>query len=161
VKQRSRWGWLIYRRIKTGKTFCRPMNRVVHAHVKSVMPADPQPNEPVLVGGSARRNKRFLQLCALAGIRSKIDVETGQKRPWLLKDLRKTCATFYDAHLPESSIEILGHSIGGVTYRHYAHRDRLAFKAIMTIPQPIAFTGQVRGIDGECPCCRRKFADAT
>lgn len=47
VKQRSRWGWLLYRRIKTGKTFCRPMNRVVHAHIKNVMPAEPQPNEPV------------------------------------------------------------------------------------------------------------------
>jgi len=108
VKQCLRWGWLLYRRIKTGKTFCRPMNRVVHAHIKSVMPRDPQPNEPVLVGGSARPNHRFLQLCALAGIRPKIDVETGEERPWLLKDLRKTCATYYDAHMPESSIEILG-----------------------------------------------------
>ena len=47
--------------------------------------------------------------------------------------LRKTCATYYDAHMPESSIEILGHSVGGVTYRHYAHRDPLAFKAIMSL----------------------------
>ena len=39
-----------------------------------------------------------------------------------LEDLRKTCATFYDEHVPESSIEILGHSVGGITYRHYAHR---------------------------------------
>jgi len=53
----------------------------------------------------------------------------------LLKDLRKTCATYYDEHVPESSVEILGHSAGGVTYRHYAHRAPLAFKAIMTIPQ--------------------------
>ncbi len=48
------------------------MNRVVRAHIKSVVPADPQPNEPVLVGGSARPNHRFVQLCALAGIRPKI-----------------------------------------------------------------------------------------
>ena len=160
MKQRSRWGWLFYRRIKTGKTFCRPMNRVVHAHIKSVMPDDPDPNAPVLFGGSARPNKRFLQRCALASVRPIVDVETGEEKPWLLKDLRKTCATYYDAHLPESSIEILGHSVGGVTYRHYAHRDPLAFKAIMTIPQPTAFSGLARGIDGECPCCRRKFAEA-
>jgi len=50
------------------------------------------------------------------------DVETGVEQPWHLKDLRKTCATYYDEHLPESSIEILGHSIGSVTYRHYALR---------------------------------------
>ncbi|MBP87087.1 MAG: hypothetical protein CMJ64_10285 [Planctomycetaceae bacterium] len=49
----------------------------------------------------------------------------------MLKDLRKTCATYYDEHVPESSVEILGHSAGGVT----ARRAPLAFRAIMTIPQ--------------------------
>ena len=38
VKERSRWEWIFYKRVKTGKTFYRPMNRVVHAHIKSVMP---------------------------------------------------------------------------------------------------------------------------
>ena len=85
----------------------------------------------------------------------------GKETPWLLKDLRKTCATYYDEHLPESSIEILGHSVAGVTYRHYAHRGPLAFKAIMTILQPSAFAAQVKGYDGECPCCRTRFADAS
>src|SRR5919197_60751 len=80
--------------------------------------------------------------------------------PWELKDLRKTCATYYDEHVPESSIEILGHSVGGITYRHYAHRAPLAFRAIMTLPQPTAFSALARGFDGECPCCRRKFPDA-
>ena len=81
------------------------------------------------------------------------------QKPWQLKDLRKTCATFYDEHVPESSVEILGHSVAGITYRHYADRAPLAFKAIMTIPQPSAFAAMVRGYDGECPCCRRRFAD--
>jgi triacylglycerol esterase/lipase EstA (alpha/beta hydrolase family) len=53
------------------------------------------------------------------------NVGTGQDEPWELKDLRKTCATYYDEHVPESSVEILGHSVGGITYRHYAHRWRL------------------------------------
>src|SRR5512145_2141860 len=75
-------------------------------------------------------------------------------------DRRKTCATYYDEHVPESSVEILGHSAGGVTYRHYAHRAPLAFKAIMSIPQPTAFSALIHGHDGECPCCRRPFADA-
>ena len=102
---------------------------------------------------------RFRELCRLA-IKAKNNVETGEEKPWLLKDLRKTCATYHDAHLPESSIEILGHSVGGVTYRHYAHRDPLAFKAIMNLPQPSAFMSLVRGYDGECPCCRRAFPAA-
>ena len=58
------------------------------------------------------------------------------------------------------SIEILGHSVGGITYRHYAHRAPLAFKAIMTLPQPTAFSALIHGHDDECPCCRRPFADA-
>jgi triacylglycerol esterase/lipase EstA (alpha/beta hydrolase family) len=75
--------------------------------------------------------------------------------------LRKTCATYYDEHVPESSVEILGHSVGGITYRHYAHRSPLAFRAITTLPQPTAFSALLKGNDGECPCCRRRFADAS
>ena len=160
AKEQSRWGWLFYRRVKTGKTFYRPMNRVVHTHIKSIMPEDPCPDDPVFSGGGSRPNNRFHDLCAIAGIKPKEDVETGVEQPWHLKDLRKTCATYDDEHLPESSIEILGHSIGSVTYRHYAHRSPLAFKAIMTIPQPLAFKALLDGIDGECPCCRRPFVAA-
>ena len=124
------------------------------------MPADPGPDEPVFLGGGSRPNARFQELCGLAGIKPKKDVQTGEEGPWLLKDLRKTCATYYDEHVPESSIEILGHSVRGITYRHSAHRAHIAFKAIMTIPQPSAFAALVKGFDGECPCSRRAFADA-
>jgi hypothetical protein len=158
VKEPFRWGWLFYRWVKTGKAFYRPMNRAVHAHIKSIMPANPSPDSPVFLGGGARPNARFQELCDLAGIQPRADIETDRPEPWELKDLRKTCATYYDAHVPESSVEILGHSVGGITYRYYAHRAPLAFKAIMTLPQPTAFAAL--GFDGECPCCRRRFADA-
>lgn len=82
----------------------------------------------------ARPNARFQELCELAGIAPRANVETGRPELWELMDLRKTCATDYDAHVPESSVEILGHSVGGSTYRHYAHRAPLAFKAIKTLP---------------------------
>ncbi|MBL8825999.1 MAG: hypothetical protein JNM18_03380, partial [Planctomycetaceae bacterium] len=39
VKQHSPWGWLFYLRVKTGKSFYRPMNRVVHTHLKSILPS--------------------------------------------------------------------------------------------------------------------------
>jgi hypothetical protein len=107
MKETSRWGWLFYRRVKTGKAFYRPMNRVVHAHIKSIMPVNPAPDDPVFLGGSERPNARFQELCKFAGVRPRTNVETGKEEPWLLKDLRKTCATYYDAHIPESSIEIL------------------------------------------------------
>lgn len=96
----------------------------------------------------------FQELCDLAGIQPRAVIETGRPEPWELKDLRKTCATYHDTHVLESSVEILGHSVGGITYRHYAHRAPLAFRAIMTLPQPTAFSGLARGFDGEFPCCR-------
>ena len=44
IKEQSRWGWLFYRRVKTGKIFYRPMNRAVHAHLKAIMPPSPDPD---------------------------------------------------------------------------------------------------------------------
>lgn len=153
-------GWLFYRRVKTGKAFDRPMNRTVHAHLKSILPAAPRPDQPAFRGGGARPNARSQELCGLAGVAPRAAVETGAPEPWELKDLRKTCATYHDAHVPESSVEILGHSVGGITDRHDAHRAPLAFRAIMTLPQPTAVAALARGFDGECPCGRRRFAEA-
>ena len=93
--------------------------------------------------------RKIQELCKLACIQSKTNLESGDDSPWLLKDLRKTCATYCDQHLPESAIEILGHSVGGITYRHYAHRSPL--------PQPKAFATLTKGFEGKCPCCRRSF----
>ncbi len=118
------------------------------------------PGDARLPRGRGAPNARFQALCGLAGIRPRLDIETGEEEPWELKDLRKTCATYHDEHVPESSVEILGHSVRGIAYRHYAHRAPLAFRAIMTLPQPSAFSAILRGGDSECPCCRRRFADA-
>ena len=78
VKEQSPWGWLFYRRVKTGKSFYRPMNRVVHAHLRSIMPENPHPDDPVFLGGGARPNPRFRDLCDLAGIKPKSNPETGK-----------------------------------------------------------------------------------
>jgi hypothetical protein len=96
----------------------------------------------------------------IASIKPRQDIETGEEEPWELKDLRKTCATYYFEHVPESSVEILGHSVGGITYRYQAHRASLAFRAIMTLPQPSALSAILRGGDSERPCRRRRFAYA-
>ena len=45
------------------------MNRAVHAHLRSILPPDPGPDDPVFLGGGARPNARFQALCALAGVR--------------------------------------------------------------------------------------------
>jgi hypothetical protein len=91
------------------------MNRTVDAHLQSIMPANPDPDAPVFFGGGTRPSNRFRTLCRLAKTTAKTLVETGEVQPWVLKDFRKTCATFYVEHIPESSVEILGHSSGGVT----------------------------------------------
>ena len=48
-------GVALLRRVKTDKAFYRPMNRVVHAHIRNLMPEDPRPDAPVFFGGGARR----------------------------------------------------------------------------------------------------------
>ena len=40
---------------------------------------------------------------------AKTDVDSGERKPWV------PCATYYDEHMLESSVEILGHAVGGVT----------------------------------------------
>ena len=156
-----RYGWLYYRRVKTNKQFHRPMNRVVHAHLKSIRPETPQPDGQVFAGGTSRPNKQFQLLCELAGIKPKQDVETGEEKLWVSErsSARPRRLTTTSTCL-NRRLRSLGHSVGGVTYRHYAHRDPLAFKAIMTLPQPTAFTALHHGFDGECPCCRRRFQQA-
>lgn len=133
------------------------MNRTVRLHLKSNRHEQQDLDAPVFVGGGSRPNNRFRELCESSNVSPKRSAESGEERPWVLKDLRKTCATYYDEHLPESSVEILGHSIGGITYRHYAHRAPLAFRAILSLPQPSTFKMLARGFEGRCPCCRRRF----
>jgi hypothetical protein len=53
------------------------MNRVVHAHLRRLQPPKFVPEEPIFAGGTARPNSVFKRLIALAGIRDKVDVETG------------------------------------------------------------------------------------
>jgi hypothetical protein len=63
----------------------------------------------VFLGGGARPKARIQEPCGLAGIPPRTNFEIGKPEAWELKDLRKTCATYHDAHVPESSVEILGH----------------------------------------------------
>lgn len=76
VKEQSRWCWIFYRRVKTGKAFYRPMNRTVHTHIKSIMPDDLAPDAPVFLSGGTRPNNRFRTLFRLADIKPKANVET-------------------------------------------------------------------------------------
>ncbi|WP_254510215.1 hypothetical protein [Anatilimnocola floriformis] len=90
VKQQSPWGWLFYKRVKTGKTFHRPMNRAVHSNIRTLLPLQVRPEDPVFLGGGARPNARFEELCQLAGIKAKLDIESGTEEPWLAALLNVT-----------------------------------------------------------------------
>jgi hypothetical protein len=68
IKEQCPWGWLYYHRVKTGKSFWRPMNRTVRLHLKSIRPEQEDLNAPVFMGGGSRPNSRFRQLCELAGL---------------------------------------------------------------------------------------------
>jgi integrase len=113
---------MFYYRAKTGKAFHQPMSRAVHAHLKAIVSENPRPEVEVFLGGGAPPNGRFQEFRALAGIRPKTNIETGIDEPWELKGLRKTCATYYDEHVPKSSVELLGHSVGRITWTQRNHR---------------------------------------
>ena len=85
--------------------------------------------------------------------------EIGLERPWVLKGPRKTCATKHDEHLPQSSAEILGQSVGGTTYCHDERHAPLGFRVILTRPQSRGFRELVRSSGSECLCCWGRFAD--
>lgn len=68
------------------------MNHVVHAHIKSIMPENLTPADPVFLGGGSRPNARFQELCALAGIEPRTNIETGaQEASARYAKLHPTC----------------------------------------------------------------------
>ena len=142
----TEFGWIHYKRTKTGKSFVRPMNRVVQLHLDSIRPAgDPESyaEQRVFLGGTARPTERFRLLWQAAKVPAKIDPETGEPCEWVFKDLRKTSATWHDANVPGSGSPILGHAIEGsakVTSQHYSSGGPLlAARSLLTLPQPEAF----------------------
>lgn len=136
----SAFGWLLHVRKKSSKRFCRPMSREVALHLAEIRPPDFGPDEPVFgTSGGCRPNARFQELCKLAGIGPKLDPETFEPSPRVLKDLRKTCATVHQANIPGASIAVLGHSAQQVTLKHYASDEPLAFRAILSLPLPACF----------------------
>jgi len=62
-KEQSPWGWLYYRRVKTGKAFYRPMNRAVHAHLKRLAVAQPTGDGPVFLGAEPHAVGRAAGRC--------------------------------------------------------------------------------------------------
>lgn len=78
------------------------MNRTVRLHLKSLCPSNVDPDSHVFQSGGTRPNSRFRELCKLVCVSTKRDIESGKEQEWVLKDLRKICATYYDEHVPES-----------------------------------------------------------
>jgi hypothetical protein len=101
-------------------------------------PGDPDPPIFGLAGGS-KPAERFRELVTLARIAEKLDVETGEPTPWVLKDLRKTCATAHNASMPGTAQYVLGHSTGVITDIHYASVLPMLLKCFAALPQPRAF----------------------
>ncbi|WP_160149663.1 site-specific integrase [Roseiconus lacunae] len=77
----SRYGWLYYRRVKMQKQFYRPMNCVVHTHLKNIRTETIDVDCGVFHAGTSRPNQQFQFLCHLAGVKPRQDVETGEERP--------------------------------------------------------------------------------
>ena len=131
-------GWLAIRRQKTGALLVLPLDEIARAHLDAVRPAHVDPEAPV-IGRSAARGRPcdvLRRLIAWAKVPPKLDVETGRAMPWVLKDLRKTCAT---SHGEEVARLVLGHSAGTITGKHYASSLPRLVEAFRQFAQPAAF----------------------
>ena len=64
------------------------MNRVVNAHLRTIIPDDLRPDAPVFLGGGARPNARFQALCGLGGIKPRLNSQNGKEEPWGLRKPR-------------------------------------------------------------------------
>ena len=161
VKERCRWGWIFYRRVKTGKAFYRPMNKTVHAHIRSIMPNN--------LARTIRCSSAEARAPTCVSANSAIWPASNPRRMSKQEKRKHGCSRTFErlarptttSTFPNPRSRFLDMQFEGVTYRHYADRAPLAFKAIMTIPQPSAFGALVRGFNGECPCCRRPFVEGT
>ena len=136
----SEHGWVRIRRQKTDKLLFFPLEPVILAHLEAIRPREPDPDGVVFAQvGGCRPAARLRELIALAGIAAKLDVEADREVPWVLKDLRKTCATAHNANRPGSAQYVLGHSTGVITDKHYASQIPLVLEAVRTLSQPAAF----------------------
>ncbi len=132
-------GWIRWQRQKTGMLLLLPIHPVVRHHLDAIRPTGELFDRSSAVFGRAGGtdpNERFRGLVEAAGLPAKLDAQTGQRVPYVLKDLRKTCATAYggrDARL------ILGHADGTITDKHYANRLPEVLAAVKRVKYPRAF----------------------
>jgi integrase len=136
-----KYGWIRWERQKTGMLLLLPIHPVVRAHLERIRPQRELFERGGAIFGRAGGtdpNERFRQLVAAAGLPAKIDPITSRPVRYVLKDLRKTCATAYGA---ERARLILGHTDGTITERHYANRLPEVLRAVKEIRVPRAFRG--------------------
>lgn len=142
-RQECEWGWLSWRRQKTGRVFVAPLTEILAAHLRSIRPTTDDPEAEIFGGtGTYRPCTLFQKLVRLAKIPDKTDPLTGSRRKWQLKDLRKTCATRHEDCTPGSASVVLGHASEGmadVTRKHYANSAPLLARAIAALRYPPAF----------------------
>lgn len=120
AKVRCKYGWIRWQRQKTGRLLLLPVHPIVRAHLESIRPSQWSPGDRVFgVAGRSKPNEVFRELISRAGLEDKLDAETGDTQPYVLKDLRKTCAT---AHGAVRGRLILGHADGTITEKHYANQ---------------------------------------
>jgi hypothetical protein len=142
-RQECEWGWLSWRRQKTGRVFVAPLTQLLAAHLQSIRPTAEDAEAEIFGGtGTYRPCTLFQRLVRLAKIPDKTDPLTGQRRKWQLKDLRKTAATRHEDCTPGSASVVLGHASEGmaaVTAKHYANSAPLLARAIANLRYPPAF----------------------
>ena len=155
-KVENEHGWIWYVRPKTKRKkpqpLVLPLTAISAAHLRSIMPVNPDPTRPIFHFPRSRPSldSQWQRLCAEAGAQPKPDLQTGAARHYTFKHLRKTCATYHDANVPGLSPLVLGHAkreLSEITFLHYTHPAIALVEAFASLPQPEAFSQIFEPVD--------------
>ena len=152
------WLWYVPQKQERDKdeVLVLPLNAVVRAHLESLKPSgtlDPQrpifdwPLNPVAL------YEQWRKLLEISEVRPKPNLKTGEQEAYHLKNLRKTCTTWHNAHCPGISIFVTGHAddrdldaadralqrSSRVSQTHYENGENLLVAHLRDFPQPEPF----------------------
>lgn len=153
-------GWLWYvpekQEWQKDETLVLPLNAVIRAHLDAMRPPGPiDPQRPVFDWplNHVAFYQQWRALLAIAELKPKPNLKTGEQESYHPKHLRKTCTTWHNAVCPGISIYITGHAddrdedaaeralqrTSRVSLAHYDNGENLLVQHMREYPQPEPF----------------------
>lgn len=149
-------GWLWYvpqkQEWQKDEPLVLPLNAVARAHLESVRPRNPDPRRPVFDWPLCHVHlySQWRRLLAIADLRPKPNLKTGEQEEYHFKHLRKSCVTWHNYYCPGIAPYITGHAedrdeaaagkaASRVSATHYDNPEQVLVRVLNEFPQPEQF----------------------